>query len=527
MNNLLPQVGAFLSQPLKLTLMKQMATLVWALLTLTAAAGAEVRLPNVFSDHAVLQRGQLVHVWGWAAPGEKVTVQFHGQTRVADADGIGAWQLWLMPEKAGGPYDLLVRGSETEKPIERSDILVGDVWVASGQSNMVFPLKGFVKAKVELKNGAEEIANANHPTLRLFLVTRAVSNFPLSDVNGRWADCTPETAADFSAVAYFFGREISEREKVPVGLVDAAWGGTPAQSWVSLDALASSDFSAALRDGAIAAQEEAYNDQVQANFAAQNAVLISENKPELTYAHSLATVPPPQAPAVLFNGMIAPLTHYTIKGVIWYQGESDTSPDRAHNYARLFSALITNWRDRWDEGDFPFLFVQISSCESPHEDWGEVRDAQRRALALRNTEMAVTLDVGNPQNVHPSDKQSVGARLALAALGGVYGEALPFASPEFLEATTEGSTVRLWFTHAEGLNSRGQNPGAFEIAGEDRQFVTASAKLEKVDGAETVVVSAPGIPEPQYVRYGWSNVVTQYLYNRAGLPLGTFTAKVP
>jgi sialate O-acetylesterase len=504
-------------------LVKRIAGLIWVVLILATASRAEVRLSNMFSDRAVLQRDQPVHVWGWAAPRENVTVHFHGQTREAIADDIGAWQVWLMPEKAGGPYVLSVSGSETEKPVERHDILVGDVWVASGQSNMEFPLKGFSTAK--LKNGDQEIADANHPRMRLLLVERAVSDSPLSDVNGEWTDCTPETAADFSAVAYFFGREISERENVPVGLIDSTWGGTPAQAWVSMDALGADDFSAAMRDEATVMQQQAFSDQIRANFAAQNEVLKAEGKSALTFPHVSGDYRNPRLPAVLFNGMIAPLTSYTIKGVIWYQGESDSPPQRAGNYARLFPLLITDWRHYWGEGDFPFLFVQISSFTSPKEDWGQIRDAQRRTLALRDTEMAVTLDIGDAHNVHPSDKQTVGTRLALAALGSIYGEKNEFASPEFLQATIEGSAIRVWLTHAEGLSSRSMPLGGFEVAGADHKFTPADARIEILDSEVTVVVSSPLILEPRYVRYGWANVVTDYLYNSAGLPLGTFTSE--
>jgi sialate O-acetylesterase len=500
-----------------------MTGLIWVILTLATVSRAEVRLPNMFSDRAVLQRDQPVHVWGWAAPGENVTVHFHSQTREAVAGNIGAWQVWLMPEKAGGPYVLSVSGNETEKPVEKRNILVGDVWIASGQSNMVFPLKGYATAK--LKNGDREIADANHPRMRLLLVERAVSDSPLSDVNGEWTDCTPETATDFSAVAYFFGREISERENVPVGLIDSTWGGTPAQAWVSMGALGADEFSAAMRDGAAEMQQQAFSDQVRANFAAQNEVLKAEGKPALTSPHVSGDHRNAHFPAVLFNGMIAPLTSYTIKGVIWYQGESDSPPQRAGNYARLFPLLITDWRHHWGEGDFPFLFVQISSFTSPKQDWGQIRDAQRRTLVLRNTEMAVTLDIGDAHNIHPSDKQTVGARLALAALGSTYGEKSAFASPEFLQATIEGSAIRVWLTHAKGLSSESMPLGGFEVAGADHEFTPADARIETIDSEVTVVVSSPLVLEPRYTRYGWANVVTDYLYNSAGLPLGTFTSE--
>lgn len=496
---------------------------VWALILTATLSRAEVRLPSVFSDHAVLQRGEPVHIWGWAAPQENVTVRFHDQTRQAVADANGAWQVWLMPEAAGGPYTVSIEGSETAKPVQLRDVLVGDVWLASGQSNMEFPLKGFNDAP--LKNGPEEIAAANHPHIRLLLVAHAISDSPLSDIQGKWTECTPQTASGFSAVAYFFGREIHERENVPVGLIDSTWGGTTAQPWVSLGALGSDDYSAALREGADLMQKKGLIDATRANLAAQNAALQAEGKAALKAPDILSQYWFPRFPAVLFNGMIAPLTGYTIKGVIWYQGESDSAPGLAQNYARIFPLLINDWRRQWRQGDFPFLFVQISSFTSPKEDWAQVRDAQRRTLAVRNTGMAVSLDLGEADNVHPPDKQTVGNRLARIALSTVYGEKVTYASPEFRQATIEGNAIRVWFSQSRGLNARGKAVGGFEVADDDRVFVPATAKIEEIDGESTVVVSSAGVPSPKYVRYGWTNVVTDYLYNEAGLPLGTFTSE--
>jgi sialate O-acetylesterase len=504
-------------------LTKRVAVLVWATAVAATLLQAEVRLPSVFSDHAVLQRGQPLHIWGWAAPEENVTVRFHNQARKAVADANGKWQVWLMPVAAGGPFTVSIEGSETAKPVELRDLLVGDVWLASGQSNMEFPLKGFRNAP--LKNGAEEIAAATHPQIRLLVVEHATSDSPLSDIQGKWTECTPETAAGFSAVAYFFGREISEREKVPVGLIDSTWGGTPGQAWISLEALGRDEFSAALLDGAAVMREKGQADETRANFAAQNAALQAEGKPALKPPSIPVQYWLPHFPAVLFNGMIAPLTGYTIKGVIWYQGESDSSQQRVHNYARIFPLLIDDWRRQWGEGDFPFLFVQISSFTSPKEDWGRVRDAQRRTLSVRNTGMAVTLDVGEADNVHPPDKQTVGDRLARIAQGSVYDEKVAYASPEFREATVEGDAIRVWFSHSRGLNAHRNAVGGFEIAGADGVYVPATARIEVIDGKSTVVVSSASVPSPKYVRYGWTNVVTDYLYNDAGLPLGTFTSE--
>ena len=505
-------------------LMKPGAVLVCVLLITAVTSRAEVRLPSVFSDHAVLQRGEPVHIWGWAAPQESITVRFHNQVRQAVAGDLGRWQVWLMPESAGGPYTLTIEGSETAKPVELQDILVGDVWLASGQSNMEFPLKGFPNAP--LKNGADEIAAANHPRMRLLLVEHATSDAPLGDVHGHWTVCNPQTAAGFSAVAYFFGREISARENVPVGLIDSTWGGTTAQPWVSMDALGRDNFSVALRDTAEITQEKGLMDAARANLEAQNAALQAEGKPALKPPARLSQYYWfPRSPSVLFNGMIAPLTGYTIKGVIWYQGESDSAPQRAGNYSRLFPLLISDWRRQWGEGDFPFLYVQITCFTSPKEDWAEIRDAQRRTLKLRNTGMAVTLDVGEPDNVHPPDKQTVGDRLARIARATVYGEKISYASPEFRQATVEGNAIRVWFTHGRGLNTKGKPVGGFEVAGEDREFVPAIAKIDDIDGQATVLVSSPEIAHPAYVRYGWANVVTDFLYNDAGLPLGTFTSE--
>jgi sialate O-acetylesterase len=230
-------------------------------------------------------------------------------------------------------------------------------------------------------------------------------------------------------------------------------------------------------------------------------------------------------PGALFNGMIAPDTKYAIKGVIWYQGEADGGPLRAPNYGRVFAALIKDWRRQWGEGDFPFLYVQISSFDTSAGGWGDTRDGQRRALSLINTGMAVTLDVGVARNVHPPDKQTVGARLAQAALGAVYGEQGEYSSPRFLQATTEPGAMRIWFTHAEGLTTRGAPQEDFEVAAEDKKFFPGSARIEKIGDRETVLVQSDKVPNPKYVRYGWSGVVKSYFYNAAGLPGGTFTSE--
>jgi sialate O-acetylesterase len=483
------------------------------------AARGDVKLPHMLSDHAVLQRQMPVHIWGWADAGEKVTVSFHGQTQMAVADDLGRWSVHLRPEQAGGPYVLTVQGSST---IRLEDILVGDVWFASGQSNMEMPLNGFPGNAV-LKNGPQEIAAATQPQIRLLRFGRKASEYELRDQDASWTLCTPETAKEFSAVAYFFARDLVKQEHVPIGLIDSTWGGTPVAAWMSLDGLS--------RDAGLMPQFAQRVEMVvnQSDVAAMRDAEKREDAKAQAAGqplpkHQWHPNPDSWAPTGLFNGMVAPATDFTIKGVIWYQGETDSSAGRAPLYERTFPAMITDWRARWGEGDFPFLFVQLSSFTStPAETWGVVREAQRRTLRLTNTGMAVSLDVGQADNVHPPDKQTVGARLALAARAVAYGEALEFSGPLFVEATPEGSSLRVYFTHAQGLVARGGALEGFEVAGEDRHFRSAAAR---VDG-ETVVVNAADVGRPEYVRYAWANApLRANLYNGAGLPAAGFTSEM-
>ena len=329
-----------------------------AALLLTASAKSEVKLPNILSSHMVLQRDQPIHIWGWSAPGEKVTVAFQGTTRETSGDTLGAWSVYLPPQNAGGPYQLTVTATNT---ISLDDILIGDVWFASGQSNMEMPLKGFPGAP--LKDGAAEIAHAGPPQIRLLHIPTKASDFPLRDTPATWTVCSPETAANFSAVAYFFGREINERERVPIGLIDSTWGGTVAEAWVSLNSISA--------DAALM-PVFATRAQMMESQADAAAILAREHR-EDEAARAASQPPPPHewrpdprswAPAALFNGMVAPATPYAIKGVIWYQGESNSRRGFAPMYARLFPALIADWRTQWREGDFPFLFVQIANFKS-------------------------------------------------------------------------------------------------------------------------------------------------------------------
>jgi sialate O-acetylesterase len=498
-----------------------LASLALLALTLTPFAHGAVRLPHVLSDHAVLQRDRPIHIWGWATPGVRLAAHFHAQTVPAIADSLGKWSLWLAPEPAGGPYTLSITGDGAEKRL--TDLLVGDVWFASGQSNMEISLSGF-GASAPIKDGPKEIAAANNPRIRLLVTEKKTSDIPLDENPGVWTTCTPQTAAYFSAVAYFFGREIASRENVPIGLIDSTWGGTPADSWVSMDTLGTDPrLLPVFADRALFAKPLADTDAILAAEKREDDAAQAAGKP--APAHHWHPFEGSWGPAKLFNGMIAPYTPLSIRGFLWYQGESNAAHERAQYYKTLFPALIADWRMQFQQGELPFLFVQISSFNSPGDDWGTVRDAQRQTLSVANTAMAVTLDVGLRDNVHPPDKQTVAFRLSLAARAMVYGERIPYSSPLFRQATHEltasgANAMRVWFDHAEGLNSNGHPVEGFELAGEDGHFLPAEAQLE----GTTAVVSSPSVPNPMYVRYAWTGFFPNNLYNAAGLPASTFTS---
>jgi sialate O-acetylesterase len=477
----------------------------------------EVRLPAILGSHMVLQRDRPIHVWGWSNPGEKVSVALHGVSRDVIGDALGNWSVFLPPESSGGPFELTVAASNR---IVLDDILIGDVWFASGQSNMEFPLTGWPGAP--MKDSAREIAGAAQPQIRLLYIPHKAADFPLFNREASWKVCTPETAAGFSAVAYLFGRELNQRERVPIGLIDSTWGGTVVEAWMSLEAI-SADASLmpvfSTRARMMRQQDEAA--AILAKEAREDLAAKQAGQP--APHHVWRPGPESWAPAAFFNGMVAPVTPYTIKGVIWYQGESNSKLAFAPIYAKLFPALIADWRAQWHEGDFPFLYVQISNFTSnATEAWAIIREAQRRSLSVANTGMAVTIDIGDPGNVHPPDKQTVGARLALAARALAYGESVEYSGPLFRQAAPDGDGVRVWFDHtAHGLVAKGDALQGFEIAGDDGRFVTAAARID----GQTVVVSNAQVAAPKYVRYGWANAPVVNLFNSEGLPASPFTSE--
>ena len=487
---------------------------------------AQVRLPHVLSDHMVLQRDAPIHIWGWAQPGEAITVALQGGSGKAakhlaaraTANRLGQWSAFLPAQPASGPYDLSVQGSNA---ITLHDVMLGDLWIASGQSNMEMPLAGF-NAATPMKDSAKEIAAATHPELRLMVVPKTGSAYPQDDVNATWTQCTPDTAKNFSAVAYFFGREIAAKEHVTVGLIDTTWGGTPAEAWTSFDAFGSNP---ALTP--VWAQWSQF-----ARDQTTEAASIAADKREDEQRLAAGQQPLPHGwhpnadsyrPASLYNGMIEPFTPLSIRGVIWYQGETNSRLDRSVLYHQLFRSMILDWRNHFAQGPFPFLFVQISSYRStPQEAWGVLRDAQRRTLDVANTAMAVTLDVGTPGNVHPPDKQTVGHRLALAARALSYGERVSYTGPLFARADLQGDRIRVGFQEqTTQLECRGGQCTGFEIAGADHRFVPANATAV---GA-TVVVHSSVIADPRYVRYAWPNAPVANLQDATGLPASTFTSE--
>jgi sialate O-acetylesterase len=487
-----------------------------SLLIAIPALHAEITLPSVLADHMVIQRDKPVHVWGSADPGEKVIVTFRDHHAATSADTLGRWSLYLPPGSAGGPFGLTIQGQNT---ITFPDVLVGDLWIASGQSNMEMPLMktgGFRG----VQNSEQEIAAAHYPRLRLFHAHIASSDYPMQDITAKtWTPCTPQSVEDFSAVAYFFGQELLEKEKVPIGLIETDWGGTPAEAWTSLGALSDSSLTPVFAARAHMMRDEPTELLQQKSEERQQAEASAAGKPPINFPWH----PDPNswAPGALFNAMIAPFTPLGIRGVIWYQGESNTGDDRAPIYLKLFQTMISDWRTHWAQGNFPFLFVQIASYNSPGDGWPRVRDAQRRTLALTNTGMAVTTDIGDPNNVHPQDKLDVGHRLALWARVLSYGEHVEDSGPLFRQAVPEGSSMRIWFDHASGdLTAKGAELRGFEVAGTDGNFVHATAK---VDG-DTVLVSAATVAAPAYVRYGWAADPECNLYNGTGLPASPFTS---
>jgi sialate O-acetylesterase len=492
------------------------ATTCVALLLAAGLLTANVRLPQVLSDHMVLQREAPVRIWGWADPGESVTVSFAGQTSATRANESGKWETFLNPMPAGGPHDLTIAGRNR---IVLADVLIGDVWIASGQSNMVWPVQ-------RSDNADTEAASADYPRLRVFKVALKVADEPKEDLEGSWQAATSDSIPGFSAVGYFFGRELHKEIGVPLAIIQTAWGGTPAQSWTSHDTLKSDPSLQPVFDGwgeilAKYPAEQAKYKEAQKVWRLQAARAKVAHKELPRRPRSPVGPGHHHSPSGLYNAMIAPLTPFAIRGAIWYQGESDAGRSRGYLYRDLFPAMIEDWRGAWAQGPFPFLFVQLANYGRVGEthQWSELREAQEMTLGLRNTGMAVTIDIGESDDIHPTNKQDVGHRLALAARGVAYGREVIHSGPSYRQMTIEGSKARLWFDNTgAGLKATNGGLAGFVISGADREFQNSEARID----GDTVVVSSGNVQIPVAVRYAWDADPKASLFNRNDLPASPF-----
>ena len=574
----------------------------------TASGSAEVRLPAILSDGVVLQQHRPIELWGWADAGEVVAARIGERSGRTQTDPDGNWRITLEALPAGGPYELEVTGGAST--VRVADVLVGEVWLGSGQSNMAKPVSSAADAE-------REIATADYPEIRMFTVANAAVPEPGTDVVGQWRAAVPDHVGTLSAVGYYFSRHLHAELGVPVGFVHSSWGGTPAEAWTRRSAFVKPVLAPRLaRETEIlnsVVDDRALFDETLGRFEAGDEVspaelvgtwdaLITFGQQEIQLAIEIAmdgeallatfdnfggevTVPvdisgasvswmfpgkldeqrirtaygsrmlsghmamsqfeypvrasqrdsDTQAPRLvgvpvsrrighLFNGMIDPLTRFPIRGVVWYQGEANANPEQAPLYADLFATLIEDWRLAWGR-PLPFYFVQLANfrereSEPPLESpWAEVRDAQRRTLALPNTAMAVAIDIGEADDIHPKNKQEVGRRLALAALARQYERAAEYSGPLYRRATFAGAEVEIAFDHATGLaTADGAEVTGFALAGTDRKFVWANARIE----GERVIVWSDAVPAPQSVRYGWGDNPATNLMNQAGLPASPF-----
>ncbi|MBI5474876.1 MAG: sialate O-acetylesterase [Ignavibacteriae bacterium] len=486
------------------------------------SALANVILPSIFSSGMVLQRNAPIPVWGKAAPGEKIIVKFNGQELQSIVGDDSLWRVDLPATHEGGPYTMTIAGSDT---LVLTNVLVGEVWICSGQSNMEFTLAKSIDAD-------KDIPEANHSDIRLFLIKRKVADEPQFTCEAKWEACTPASVKNFSAVAYYFGRRLQELLNVPVGLVQATWGGTPAECWTSREALESNKELLPILEKW--REDLARYPEAKKRYDEELPRVSAEWETAAAKARATGEAAPPRpqeprgpgsrnTPSGQFNAMISPIASYAMKGVIWYQGEANAS--RAYQYRTLFPAMIADWRKHWGAGDFPFYFVQLPNLkrgpEPSKSGWAELREAQLMTLSLPNTGMAVTIDIGDSTDLHPTNKKPVGLRLARIAEALLYGQSeTEYSGPTYKSKTVEGEKMRIAFDHVGGgLVARGNEPLAgFTIAGSDKVFHTAEARI---DGDE-VVVSSSRVANPVSVRYAWADNPNCNLYNKDGLPASPF-----
>jgi sialate O-acetylesterase len=497
----------------------RIASMVAALVVAAASAvvRAEVKLPALFSDHMVLERGATVPVWGWAAPDENVTVSVAGQQQSTKAGADGKWRVNLANLSASGPQTLTVAGSKT---LTVRDVLIGEVWLGSGQSNMAMTVN-------RAKNYESEQAAANWPQIRMFTVSSGASKEAQEDCRGSWVICSPETVGSFSATLFFFGRDVYQKLNVPVGLINSSVGGTPIESWIDpATQHASTELKAYFERQK---EEEAKFDPVAAKKVYERNLARWK---EIAAKAKAEKQPVPRAPVDpialrarkgdvggLYLGKIAPLAPFAIRGAVWYQGEANCNEPKMDFYQYQLPLLVTDWRKHWGY-DFPFAWVQLPNF-SRGEPWCIVREAMLKSLRVPNTGMAITIDIGDPKDIHPQNKQDVGKRLAMWALASVYHQPGVAASgPLPAGHELRGAEIVLSFRYTDGgLAAReGDSLRGFEIAGEDHKWQPAQARI----AGEQVIASSPAVPKPVAVRYAWKDNPDANLYNGAGLPASPF-----
>lgn len=490
-------------------------TLLPLLLSITLNSQS-LKMPSIFGDHMVLQREHVNPVWGWADPGETITVEIDGQAHQLEADETGYWKVFLQPIPVGGPYEMQIASEHSQFTIK--DILVGEVWICSGQSNMAWP--------VAVANHAElEIQSANYPEIRLISVPQVGTQEIQNDFKGAWSHCTPTTVKNFSAIGYFFGRRLHKTLDVPIGLIDNAWGGSAAEAWIPREVLNSDPRYKDLMDW-WREQEASYDfDKLMEEWEVEMQAWKDGGQQGNAPRSPRNLMTGNHRPANIYNGVLNPTIGYGMKGVIWYQGESNAG--RAYQYRDLFPLMIETWREKWGQGNFPFYYVQLADFleenEEPGEsNWAELREAQTMTMdKLSNVGEAVIIDVGEGRDIHPRDKQTVANRLVRWALARDYQVDMDHRSPRFQSMEIEGNKVTLTFNHVGSTlytfdvdEARG-----FTIAGDDKHFVKAQAKIVDENKIE---VWSDQISSPVAVRYAWANNPKCNVYTREGLPLTPF-----
>ncbi|MEZ5943387.1 MAG: sialate O-acetylesterase [Planctomycetaceae bacterium] len=492
---------------------------------LTAApVHAEVKVGSIFSDHMVLQRDKPVRVWGTADADEAVTVEVAGKKASATANAEGNWKLELPALEAGGPHTLTITGSNK---IEISDVLVGEVWLCSGQSNMAMTVN-------RARDFEAEQQAATDSQIRQFKVGGNFASSPQQDCAGSWVSCSPDTVGGFSATAYFFARELKKQVDVPIGIINSSVGGTPIDAWVSETTQRSSGHLKPLIEQIDAAREEFDADAARARFEKQQA----EWREKVKEARAAGEKPPaaPRDPVALFerkntigglyNGMIAPVIHYSIRGGLWYQGEANSSPGKAEYYQYQLPLLVTSWRAENGSGDFPFAWVQLPNFQGTGRNWPVVREGMMDTLYLPHTGMAVTIDVGETKDIHPKDKQSVGARLAQWAVATVYSDGSTDLVPmgpiyESHEIDGDKIVVTMTYSGPGGLSYEPVEPSLATAAIADADGKWHVAEIVECDD-ETITFRAKDVKSPTALRYLWANDPTPSIRNSAGLPASPF-----